>query len=525
MNNLIDVSDPIREDEAIVLVTSNCGTTEVLPKVEFKTEGGQPVISVELGLAPDDASSMPFLESSSYDVTTVDPGCNFGGYRPEDLGLTTEEAELYAGTTCMDEAMCDERRKEMGLGQLYAGNYRTKGCFTKEGSGIAFWGRNGSVKDKFDDDLPGEQRRITCETTATTTTTTKPAAASTTTATTKPAVTTTTTAGAAPLGKVACETREECDRKRSEMGVASFYADDYRTKGCFIKNGIAFWGSGGSPEEMATIELTGAQERLWCDAGASNNVPPQPSGCEAGPSADPAKSCAGAGEFCRLDDGACNGSSGVLAGVCAMRPEACIEIYQPVCGCDGNTWSNGCKAHEAGVSVSRQGVCKPDGGGGTAQAGEVACLTKDDCDAQRQKMGIQSFYAGNFPTRGCFSKGSPAKAFFSEGSVAEMSTPSDELPAQQDRIWCTEESGSASSMLQVAQAQYGRSEGAGAGNIDQAQSLESPASSAFSLKAFSLGSLLHTAMATSPPKKAPRSLDTCTYNVEVLLAGCSYSNL
>ena len=36
---------------------------------------------------------------------------------------------------------------------------------------------------------------------------------------------------------------------------------------------------------------------------------------------------------------------------------ACIEIYQPVCGCDGVTYSNKCYASSGGVSSWVDGEC------------------------------------------------------------------------------------------------------------------------------------------------------------------------
>ena len=35
----------------------------------------------------------------------------------------------------------------------------------------------------------------------------------------------------------------------------------------------------------------------------------------------------------------------------------CIEIQDPVCGCDGQTYSNSCKADKAGVTSYTPGTC------------------------------------------------------------------------------------------------------------------------------------------------------------------------
>jgi|GEM_PF-2858098 len=58
----------------------------------------------------------------------------------------------------------------------------------------------------------------------------------------------------------------------------------------------------------------------------------------------------GEGELCLFEEGDICGWADA-SGTCAPIPEACYEIYAPVCACDGNVYSNDCFAHANGTSV------------------------------------------------------------------------------------------------------------------------------------------------------------------------------
>ena len=58
-------------------------------------------------------------------------------------------------------------------------------------------------------------------------------------------------------------------------------------------------------------------------------------------------------EYCKLDS--CNSTEGK----CERKPLHCIDVYQPVCGCNNQTYGNTCFLNNAGVPKLSDGECIP----------------------------------------------------------------------------------------------------------------------------------------------------------------------
>ena len=73
-----------------------------------------------------------------------------------------------------------------------------------------------------------------------------------------------------------------------------------------------------------------------------------------------------------------------LAGVCREIPQACTHIYQPMCGCDGQTYANECEAAATKAAIAYEGTCAPFCGGfaGIPCPGSGTCVDNatDGCD-------------------------------------------------------------------------------------------------------------------------------------------------
>ncbi len=145
-------------------------------------------------------------------------------------------------------------------------------------------------------------------------------------------------------------------------------------------------GNGGSGAASATAATraaarpaVGAAAAAAPAAGAPAAAAPaaaQAGGGTGGPCGGKMGEPCAADAYCDFLDDICGAADGT--GTCTPKPEACPDVYAPVCACDGMVYSNACDAAAAGLDVSLLGACpSPEGmfpcGSGFCVASQQYC--------------------------------------------------------------------------------------------------------------------------------------------------------
>lgn len=117
---------------------------------------------------------------------------------------------------------------------------------------------------------------------------------------------------------------------------------------------------------------------------------------------DGGESCGGAtcgeGECCVI------GCGPITVAACVDPPDACEDVSDPVCGCDGVTYGNPCEARAACVAIDHEGACAGGGECGRETCAEGECCLEscggmdpaDECVEPPDACG--EYY---FPVCGC----------------------------------------------------------------------------------------------------------------------------
>ena len=105
---------------------------------------------------------------------------------------------------------------------------------------------------------------------------------------------------------------------------------------------------------LGTTMIPAADGCNTCSCTSSGEIVCTTQVCTTGCGGKQGASCSN-GQYCSFPAGMCGAND--ASGTCATKPDVCPDVVQEVCGCDGTTYTNTCRASSAGVSVQHSDAC------------------------------------------------------------------------------------------------------------------------------------------------------------------------
>jgi hypothetical protein len=148
---------------------------------------------------------------------------------------------------------------------------------------------------------------------------------------------------------------------------------DTRVRPLHFKRGDSAWCAQPSDCDLQNLERIECAGLWVCNASACNftcETPPHMmgAGSPCGGDRPPGSPGCADGLYCEFGDFQGCGFADA-PGVCAHIPIECQRDWNPVCGCDMQTYANACAAHKAGWSLFAPGECGGGQGGGDEGGG------------------------------------------------------------------------------------------------------------------------------------------------------------
>lgn len=257
----------------------------------------------------------------------------------------------------------------------------------------------------------------------------------------------------------ACLTIDECYEQSQVLaiiGITKFSVGNYTSFGCFYEGDTAYFGVGGTIESVSESPLAGGGSRVWCKASSQQlTYAPtgSPSTAELTNTVEPTSSST-------VDIFAPTASPSVKSKRPSSKPTNMVLMPTKIRTSQPTKEPSNAPSRRSSSKPTLKPTSQPTKNPSkepsrtpspkptarptknptsqpipsVSSASGTACRNQNTCNQMRQELGFEKYSVGNYPTKGCFFKGSTAY-FGIGGTLAQKSTSLSEGEGKW-RIWC-----------------------------------------------------------------------------------------